>query len=391
MNKIFLAILLTLLMATGTYASGIEFFEGTWAETKEKAKQENKLIFVDVYTDWCGPCKWMSTNTFPNEEVGKFYNENFISVRVNMEKEGDGVAFAKEYNIPAVPTLLYIDGKGELMHQFVGKLDPMSFISEGKVALDPERRLAAYEEKYKKGERDPEFIRAYIKVLSDASMNSNEVTDWYLFTQKEEALLSKDNFELIKKTANYVSSPQFQFVINHYDSYKKLVKAEEVDNYIGLMFKVALKLAALQGDEAYQQKINEIRAMSNTHAEKVIAEEGVDKSFNGEHYSDYVTKANEYLRTYEWDNAASLHNYATVVSQLEITDKKIIEAGISWIERAMELDNSYTYHYTHACLLYKVGKGKEALKAANTALEMAGNEEEDREKIVLLIQKIKEL
>ena len=79
MKKIFLA--LTLLISINSIpAQGIEFFHGTLEEAKEIAKRENKLIFIDCYTTWCGPCKMLSKFVFTDPEMGEFYNENFINL-----------------------------------------------------------------------------------------------------------------------------------------------------------------------------------------------------------------------------------------------------------------------------------------------------------------------
>ena len=58
--------------------SGIEFFEGSWDDALYKANAYNKFIFVDAYASWCGPCKKMQSEVFPMENVGEFYNKNFI-------------------------------------------------------------------------------------------------------------------------------------------------------------------------------------------------------------------------------------------------------------------------------------------------------------------------
>ena len=64
-------------MVFHTEAQGIEFEHGTWAEALAKAQKEDKMIFVDGYAVWCGPCKMLAKNIFPQESVGKFFNENF--------------------------------------------------------------------------------------------------------------------------------------------------------------------------------------------------------------------------------------------------------------------------------------------------------------------------
>src|SRR5882757_6003051 len=94
-------------------AQGIEFTHGSWAEVKAKAKQENKLIFVDFFTDWCGPCKAMAIGTFPNPQAGEFYNKHFISVKIDAEK-GEGISLAKQYSVHAYPTLAFINPREQM-------------------------------------------------------------------------------------------------------------------------------------------------------------------------------------------------------------------------------------------------------------------------------------
>lgn len=83
---------------------GIQFFHGTWAEALEKAKIEDKLLFVDAYAQWCGPCKVMAKNVFTQKKVGDFFNENFINLKMDMETT-DGASFGHKYPVSAYPTL----------------------------------------------------------------------------------------------------------------------------------------------------------------------------------------------------------------------------------------------------------------------------------------------
>lgn len=114
-------------------SNGINFHEGKWEKALEQSKKQKKPIFVDAYTSWCGPCKWMSKNVFTQEKVGKFYNKHFINVKLNMEK-GEGRTFARKYNVSAYPTLLYINSEGEVVHKVMGAKRADGFIQEGKKA-----------------------------------------------------------------------------------------------------------------------------------------------------------------------------------------------------------------------------------------------------------------
>ena len=84
---------------------GIQFHRGNWNEALQLAKKDNKLIFLDIYATWCGPCKKLKANTFSNKEVGRFFNKNFINVALDGE-QGDGATLASQYNLTSYPSLL---------------------------------------------------------------------------------------------------------------------------------------------------------------------------------------------------------------------------------------------------------------------------------------------
>ena len=110
--------------------TAIDFFHGTFAEAQAKAKRENKLIFMDAYTSWCGPCRFMSSNVFTDPSVGEYYNAHFVNVKVDMEK-GEGVDLSRRYNVMAYPTLLFIDGNGDVKSRAVGGKPASEFIALG--------------------------------------------------------------------------------------------------------------------------------------------------------------------------------------------------------------------------------------------------------------------
>ncbi len=113
---------------------GINFFQGTWEEVLAAAKKQKKLIFVDAYAVWCGPCKYMANNVFTDKGVGEYFNKNFINYKFDMEK-GEGPTFASKYQITAYPTLLFINAGGEVSYRQMGARDVAGFIKLGEDAL----------------------------------------------------------------------------------------------------------------------------------------------------------------------------------------------------------------------------------------------------------------
>ncbi len=114
-------------------SSGIDFFHGTFEEAKVKAKKENKLIFMDAYTTWCGPCKRMAREAFPNPQVAEYFNSKFINVKMDMER-GEGPALGRQYKVMAYPSLFFIRGDGSVAHRSVGMKTAPALVELGKVA-----------------------------------------------------------------------------------------------------------------------------------------------------------------------------------------------------------------------------------------------------------------
>lgn len=100
---------------------GIKFQSISFENALKKAKESDKLVFIDVHTSWCGPCKEMAATTFKDAQVGKVFNSKFINLKIDAEKDSDGPAIAKLYSVRAYPTLLFIDGDGKIVQKVIGK------------------------------------------------------------------------------------------------------------------------------------------------------------------------------------------------------------------------------------------------------------------------------
>jgi len=110
---------------------GIHFKTGTWAEALKLAKAENKPIFLDISTSWCGWCKRMKSKVFTNADVANYYNSNFINVSVDAEK-GEGIKLKNKYGVTGYPTFVFIKPDGSLAKKHAGYRSPEKFIQLGK-------------------------------------------------------------------------------------------------------------------------------------------------------------------------------------------------------------------------------------------------------------------
>jgi thioredoxin-related protein len=218
---------------------GIVFLENQpWKEVLQKAKEQNKLIFMDCYTVWCGPCKGLAQDIFPQKKVGDYFNANFINVTYDMEK-GDGLVLYNKYkqHIIGFPTLLLINANEEVLHQMAGYKEADALI-EGVKAGASGWSLSASEEKYNAGARDLKTVTAYVNALNNAYLldKIQPVIEDYLGTIPVDSLINPDVWSLVGKYIKDPYSKSYRFVFDNIErkyQYRLKVNRYELETQLG--------------------------------------------------------------------------------------------------------------------------------------------------------------
>lgn len=109
---------------------GIQFQRGDWEAAQAAAKEQDKVIFLNLYATWCAPCRKLKVKTFSDEGVGDFFNEAFINV--SLDGEGvPGQQLMEKYRMRGFPSLLFIDGNGRVLSRKAGYLSPEELLRLG--------------------------------------------------------------------------------------------------------------------------------------------------------------------------------------------------------------------------------------------------------------------
>ena len=367
---------------------GIQFFHGSWEEVKAESRKVGKPIFVDAFTTWCGPCKMMSANTFPDPQVGAFYNKFYVNYKIDAEK-GEGRDFAKTYRVDRYPTLLFINGDGAEIYRTLGYQQPAQFIMEGRKGLYDEKAMLALKEEYKNGNREHAFMRNYIMLLWAGNLpDYNKVANEFINSLKEDDITNPENLQFVFDLAGTLDSKAFDLLTSNRDIFVKGLGEKVVaDKIVGVAF-VSLKTATTKHDkQLFNNIISVLKQSGSPQANEYVAMASIDYYQGTNDWKQYIATASKYLETYKPENPNILNNIAWEFF-LHADKKKDIKKASQWAEKSVKLDPGYYNHDTYASLLYKLGKKKDALDTANKAIELAIKSRQDYSSTQKLVDKI---
>jgi len=226
-KKYFMMICFTLFMgwSVSGYSQGIKFFEGTFEEALAKAKQENKLVFVDFYAVWCGPCKQMAETVFTDEEVGKYMSDKFVCMQIDVEKAGWQKETAEKFNVTVLPTLIFFKVDETVVSRLAGARDKADFLNTAKVACGQQLSFTKLYDRAK-SKKDLADMQLVLKQAPDyvGGLEGMEAQKWIVRIDKLYADYAK-----AKMGADFINKEDFQ-IVSKFN--KKNVKDDAVMDFI---------------------------------------------------------------------------------------------------------------------------------------------------------------
>lgn len=368
------------------YAQGIEFFHGTWDEALKAAYEEEKIIFVDAYTTWCGPCKTMAKYTFTDEEVGTFFNENFINVKLDMEKEA-GMNWRKKYPVTAFPTLYFVGPEGEVVLKSVGAKKPKDLLSMGSKAAKGSDTSKKYADQYDAGDRSYEVMYHYVRTLNKAKKPSLKYANEYLNTQSD--LTTEDNLKFILEATVQVDSKIFELLEKHKKAIEKVTSKEEVNKRIMYAAQNTVTRAAeYEAESLLEEAQQSVKTHLPDQADRFNSKSSMKYALALRDGAMYEKHAKAYLKKEVKDDAKELHAVARQIHNYFANQQSLMSIAEKAARNAYELDQTTKFAVTYVKVLHENGKTDEAIGIIDTELKKTSDDKNATKQLNILRKRI---
>lgn len=253
----------------------------SFEEAKDKAKKENKLIFIDTYTNWCKPCKEMDKFTFTDSTLSAYFNNNFVNIKINTETE-KGKKISKDYQISVVPTLLFLDGEGNLISKYVGALAAYELLIYGQ-ALKKGKVFSSESEvnqlihkgakqKYFENPCNVDLVITYLGIIPEDELQKEMILikDRFVECMQEKNEYSKQQVEfLLERLIQTRNDKTYNFYLDHIDKFEENY-GDSIMAYENYMEEI-LFFNAIDKIISHTKEIKNISEEDMTNFEKAIS------------------------------------------------------------------------------------------------------------------------
>jgi thioredoxin-related protein len=395
-NKLSKACILAVLLAGLAFTAmaqgeGIQFEKGlSWKQIKEKAKKENKYIFMDCYATWCAPCKLMSDSVFTKKEAGDMFNRKFINVKVQMDKTAkdneevkswyeDATAIYKEYGVMAVPNFFYFSPEGKLVHLFVGTTtDVNQFIEISEKAFDPATQyFTQMEIDVEKAGSDPAMLKKLVQkaVKQNDGVNATRLTNAYLDASKD--LFTKEHLQFVDEITTSSAGEGFPVFRDHGEKVNAVLGkgvAELKVAKIILLEAGGLNFMADNSKPDFAAIEQRVKTVMPDRAARMMDMLNLHYHMHIKDFDGFVKLMDLYLKKYE-QQLYPVELFGYVQMTFLMNDPVMNEAALTWSTAALAGNDAPQNQALHSAALFKAGKKEEAILAMKKAISLLEKEE----------------
>jgi thioredoxin-related protein len=371
---------------------GIKFDQSAFKDILARAKKEKKLVFIDAYAVWCGPCKMMDKNVFTQKSVGDYFNKTFVSSRIDMEK-GEGREIAQKFAVRSYPTFLFLNGDGELVSQNYGYMEPSLFLSMAQEVKAGNSKEGSMKERFAKGEKSPEFLMNVMKLNSSSDFEfAKKASERYFANRNSKEPLTKDEVGLLFYFIKSSKDPNFKILIDKKDEITPFLPEQSYNEYKNQILLADVMETAIDNTN---HNINEEKFMQA--AEPLVGKEAANTKLNqiklsyyeqNANYAAYEKTALEYYKNPDLFEANETLKPAWIFSE-HITNKASLKKAAEWAEKSVMRGETPENTYILAKLYFLIGNKDLALNFAELSNSIAKQNGKDANLSEELIKQIK--
>jgi thioredoxin-related protein len=384
---------LFLLISIITFAQeAIQFQDLPYKDLISKAKKENKIIFIDAYASWCGPCKLMEKNIFTQKSVGDYYNTNFVNARFDMEK-GEGREIAAKFGVRSYPTYLFLNGDGELVSQNFGYMEESLFLSMAQDINSPNNKKGSLKDRFANGEKDPEFLINIMKLNSSSDYDfAKKASERYFETKKKTDVLSKDDIGYLLFFLKSVEEPNYKVFIA---KKAEIIKYLPEETYTQFHNQLKLSKVVEQSIDKENKKINEEYFLKN--AEPLVGKYDATTRLNqmklsfyeeNANFTEYEKAALDYYKNSDSFDSNELLKTAWIFTD-HVKNVSSLKKATEWAEKSVMRGETSENTYILAKLYFQTGKNEMAKTYAEISKKLAVQANKDAALAEELLKQIK--
>lgn len=355
----------------------------------ENAKKEGKPLFVMLYADWCPHCNLMKTEVLNDSAIIDFLNKNFVCTYKNIEKE-EGIALKNQFNTKSLPTFLFIDSNETLIYALKGEMKKAEFQNELRYALNPKMQLPYLEKEFLADPSNSDKFFTYLNTLKKGKDRTelSIPTHIYLDTQSDNQLVSELNWRVIANGVTDIKSREFQFVLNHQKEFAAVASQNRVDRKIESIVNELLRPLVDNLDTVNYYKQREIaKSIRLQKTDSLVFKYDLTLAERTEKWNFYKKVTLEDTQKLVWNDASFLKDIGNTYFK-HIKDTESLKKAISWVDRSLELNDSYDGNLLEAKLYNKIKNKKKALEYAKNAKAIAKEMDWNSKEIDVLLAEL---
>ncbi|MEM7571392.1 MAG: thioredoxin family protein [Bacteroidota bacterium] len=352
-------------LAVATPGQALTIIDQDLAAAQSMAKDQNKLVLIDFYTTWCGPCKHFSRTLENNPEFAEAIAENFVMLKYDAENDTHGLT--RKYHVSAYPTFAVLSADMRLLHKSFGYSDEESyleFLDEGIALHDKGEFIRGVS-----NQMDLDYPQFYVDFMAGTARPTPEQLEEYWSANEDKT--DEVSFAVISTAG--ATEEVYAYYLENIDTYRDLYGKVDANDIVQTICVKKLYGAINEGDA-------QAWADAAAFTEENLGEEGTQ-------LLAYLAP-NWYQKQNDWAGLGTYVDEQIEAGVIELgmingiawsvyqscDDQVIIEKAIEWMTPVIEQQPDFSTLDTYAWLYYKNGQLDKARTYIMQAIE-AGNAE----------------